>query len=225
MHACASSPNEINAASRANPPGRRPACAPRSLRAIAQGDLPPEIGFGRFAGWGLPLHFQCPSAERLVHKAARSRSPRLLRPVDGAPVSTPRLRPTALYPTCRAPTPRNGASDGTSDTALYVRRLAHVKPSGLFHHLVGVGVSTLGMLGIQIVAFILAISTFHNGPASDFSYSAFHVFLSQAGYVVLQAFWWPLHLFHSSVAVWFLTPFIYGLVLYALFVAIRRKVA
>jgi hypothetical protein len=102
-------------------PGRRAACAARSQRAIDHGDLPREIGFGRFPGWGLPLHFQCPSAERLVRRAAHSRSPRLLRPVGGAPVSAPRL-PTALYPTCRGPLPRNGVSDGTSDTALYARR-------------------------------------------------------------------------------------------------------
>ena len=100
-----------------------------------------------------------------------------------------------------------------------------MKPSDLLRHLLGVGISTIAMLGIRIVAFLLAISTFHNGPASDFSYSAFHVFLAQVGYFVDQAFWWPIHILHSPVAAWFATPFVYGLVLYGLFAAARKKTA
>jgi len=67
----------------------------------------------------------------LARKAARLVSPRSLHLVDGAPVSAPQLRPTARYPTCRAPTQRNGASQGTSDTAPYVRRIAMRFPIAL----------------------------------------------------------------------------------------------
>ena len=73
-------------------------------------------------------------------------------------------------------------------------------------HIAGVIFFVATMFLIEIVSFVLAMLTFHPGPASDYSFSTLEIVLQKIGTVIILAF--------GFFPAGFVTPFIYGAVLY-----------
>jgi hypothetical protein len=92
-------------------------------------------------------------------------------------------------------------------------------------HILMSGFSAVVAYVTMLGSFMLAMSTFHNGPASDYSFSRSHIYAADVGYTVWQVLLWPgQHLpWTSTSRAYFVSSALYGILTYGLLTAFRRK--